>query len=90
MKLKDSVIVTEIADEKMLVEVNADSEEAFHGLVKLNGTAAFIVDALAQDTTVEDITAKVLTEYEGADAMQIENDVRALIEKLRGIGLIVD
>ena len=64
MKLKESVIITEVAGEYMLVEVENESGTAFHGIIKLNETADFMAEAMREDITEEALADKVMDEYD--------------------------
>lgn len=84
MKLKSSFITHEVANEHITVATgNAD----FSGLVRSNSTAAFIIEALKNETTVEAIAGDICKEYD-ADIEVVTKDVENVIEKLRGIGAI--
>ena len=49
MKLKDTYITHESDGEQILL----DTSSSFAGLIRSNKTAAFIVECLKEDTTVE-------------------------------------
>ena len=85
MKLKPTFLThTTNGENYMIPTANA----AFKGMVKSNDTAAFIIECLKTDTTEDEITDKLLTEYSGADRETVRRDVSAVIEKLKGIGAI--
>ena len=86
MKLKSDFITQGIDDTQFLVPVGAES---FQGIVRSNKTAAFIVDCLREETTEEAIIAKLLEKYDVSEE-RAGADVRAIVEKLRGIGAIVE
>ena len=54
MKLKD-VIISEANGEFVAVSVGG----SFNGMLKLNSTAAFIAEAMQEETTVEAIADKI-------------------------------
>lgn len=88
MKLKDSVIITEVAGEYMLVEVENEAGNAFHGIIKLNETANFMAEAMREDITEEALADKVMGEYEVTDRERVLNDIRNLAAKLREVNLL--
>lgn len=47
MKIKDGFIISEIADESLLVPTDG----AFGGVVRINDTAKFIIECLQEETT---------------------------------------
>ncbi len=84
MKLNPNFITQTIDDVQFLIPIGG---EAFSGIVRSNETAAFIVDALGEDVTEEEIVEKLLREYEG-DRGEIAEDVHAILEKLRSINAL--
>lgn len=83
MRLKNNFIVTEQDGVQILVDCGTD----FHGIIKNNKTAAFVVSCLKEDTTVEEIVAKMLEKYD-VDAKTAESDVLRMVETLRKVGAI--
>lgn len=76
MKLKTGVIVTKMDDQYVAVTAG-EAGKAFNGMIKMNGTAAFIVEKLQNETTVDDLTAALCAEYEVG-----EEEARANVEKI--------
>ena len=58
-------------------------------MVKLNATGEFIFKMLSTDTTVEDITAAVMKEYE-VDEATAAAAVEGFISNLRSNNLIIE
>ena len=86
MKLKSSFITQTIDDTQFLVPLG---NEKFHGIVRNNKTAAFIVDCLKEDTDEETIVDKMCVKYDAPRAT-IAADVADIIRTLRGIGALED
>lgn len=86
MKLKDGFI-TYVTDGEQIMVAAGSSAEIFHGLVRSNETAAFIVDQLKQETTVDKIVDSIVSNYDAPRAV-IARDTQNIIEKLRSIGAI--
>jgi len=86
MRLKCDFEVMELNEEKIAVPVG-DNASIFQGVVKLNETAAFILNLLKQETSEEAIVEALLSEYD-ADRETIENDVKEYISKFADMGLI--
>ncbi|MEY8517420.1 PqqD family protein [Lachnospiraceae bacterium 29-84] len=84
MKLKQEFITHESNGEQVMVSTDTSH---FSGLVRSNGTAAFIVNCLKSETTVEQIVDRMAAEYD-APRDVIASDVTKIIEKLKGIGAI--
>ncbi len=81
MKLKTSFITQEIDGTQFLVPL---SGEEFHGMVRSNRTAAFIVDCLKEETTPEQIVNAMCRQY-NAPREVITADVEEILNKLRSI-----
>ena len=84
MKLREDFITQDIDDTQFLVPVGAES---FNGIVRSNETAAFIVNCLKEETTVEKIVDAMCERYD-APRDVIASDVSRVIETLRGIGAL--
>ena len=81
MKLKDGFVTHDMGGEQIMVSTGST---AFSGLVRSNGTAAFIVDCLKEETTREEIIAKMLDKYDASEEV-ISADVDKILAKLRSI-----
>ena len=84
MKLKNGVVVREVAGKTVAVSVGGG---AFRGMITLNGTAAFLWEALKEDTTEVALKDALKEEYEVDDAVALA-DMKAFISKLREAGLL--
>ena len=87
MKLKDGFVSHELDGENIVINVKKDQ---FSGIIRTNETAAFIFDCLKQDTTIEEITNKLVNEYENAKYDEVYKDVEEVINKLREINALDD
>ena len=86
MKLKEGFITHQIDDTQVMIAAG-EAAKHFHGFIRSNETAAFIVDRLKNETTEEEIVNKLLNEYEVPRERAAE-DVHEIIEKLRRIGAL--
>ena len=84
MKLKDGFITYETGGQQMMV---AAGNVGFHGMVRGNRTAAFIIDCLKEEITQDQIVEKMLEAFD-APRDVIAADVAAVLEKLKGIGAL--
>ncbi len=78
MKLKTGFITHNVGKEQMLV-ASGPATRLFHGLVRSNETAAFIVNCLKKETSEEEIVEAMLQEYE-AQRETIQADVHRIVE----------
>ena len=83
MKIKDGFIISEIADEALLVPTNG----AFSGVVRINDTAKFIIECLQEETTKENVIDKLSKEYD-AKRDELENAFDSTLEVLKKIGAL--
>ena len=86
MKINSQFISYDTGTESMLVPTGAAK---FSGLVKGNETFGAIVALLENETTEDEVIAKMCAEYD-APREKIAKDVHTAIEKLRSIGAIDD
>ena len=86
MKLSEGFVTQNYRDEQLMVAMGP-AGKTFHGLVRSNATAAFIIDHLKKDTT-PDAIAEALTEEYDVDIQTALRDTEAVIGKLRSIGAI--
>jgi len=86
MKLKKGFVTHMVGNEQMMVAAGP-ATKIFHGLVRSNETAAFIVDCLKQETTEAAIVDAMLERYE-VSRETLESDVHGIIEKLNSIGAL--
>lgn len=83
MKLKESFITHDTNGEQVMIDVAG----GFNGLVRSNGTAAFIVELLKTEQTEDSIVEKMLETYDAPETV-IQKDVKDIIAKLKQIGAI--
>ena len=86
MKLKKNFVTQDLDDSQFLIPLVA---EAFHGILRSNPTAAFIIECLKKETTFEGIVDAVYDEFD-ADRETIEKDVKTVLDTLRSIDAIED
>lgn len=83
MKLKDTFITHMSNGEQILV----DASGKFSGIIRNNESAAFIVECLKKETTVENIADQMYEEYDASKEVLLKavNDV---VLQLRKAGAI--
>ena len=86
MKLKPGFVTHNVGKEQMMVAAGP-AAKSFHGLVRSNETAAFIINCLKKETSEEAIVEAMLAEYE-TPRETVEQDVHRIVEKLREIGAL--
>lgn len=88
MKLKSGVIITEAAGGYVAVDASAAAGR-FNGMIKMNGTAAFIVKLLSGGADEQTLVNKVLEKYDATEEAAKES-VDNVLSSLRRAGLIED
>ena len=83
MKLKDTFVSHITNGEQILVDVSS----SFSGLIRSNETAAFIVDQLKSETTLDSIVDAMFEKYDAPKEV-LRRDAQAVIDKLRSVGAI--
>lgn len=86
MKLKDGFCTQNVGEAQVMVAVS-ENVKHFTGMVRSNETAAFVVECLKNETTVDEILEKLSKEYDG-NIEEMRNDIIATIEKLKSIDAI--
>lgn len=86
MKLKQGFFTSEYQGKQLLLASGAAAAD-FHGIVRSNETAAFIVDCLKQETTQAQIVAALLETYD-VTPETAARDVERIVETLNGIGAL--
>ena len=87
MKLRDGFITYHTGGEQIMVAAGG-AAGVFHGMVRSNATAAFMIDALKTQITREELIAKVLDAFEDAPRDRVAGDVDRVLDNLRKIGAL--
>lgn len=88
MKLKNGVVLTAYGNEHIAVAAG-EATKSFNGMIKMNGTAAFICEILKSDTTADDIVDALCEKYE-VDRKTALKSVQNTLETLKKVGLLED
>lgn len=87
MKLKDEFITHSGVDGTILL-ATGDEAKSFHGIVKLNDTAAKIVEALKKETSKEEIIESFAKEYPDVSKEILTKDIENVLSQLESIHAI--
>lgn len=83
LKIKPGYIVKKVMNSYMLVSTEGESTT----MQTMNETGAFLWSLLEGDTTVEEMTEKMVAEYE-IDRNTAKGDIEAFIKKLQASDLL--
>ena len=86
MKAKYTFEIMDLDDGLVAVPVG-DGADQFHGVLKVNETAAAILKLIEQETTEEEIVDALLKEYNG-NREEVAECVREYLETLNAEGVI--
>jgi len=87
MKLKFEVEILEMDDELVAVPVG-DGAEEFHGVLRLNDSARFILEQLREDVTEAELVDSILRQYDN-DREEVLSFVRDYLSQLQANDLLV-
>jgi len=88
MKLIESFMLTDVADDVVAVPVGAAADK-LQGVIRLNGTAADIWRGLADGKTEEAIASELVSRYDGVSLEHALESIKRVIEKLSTEGIII-
>ncbi len=86
MKIKDGFVIRKVMDNNVVIALGEASRD-FHGMLKLNDTAAEIWEYIAEGKDVDGIVACMLEKYEVEEA-KLREDVEKIIKSLTEQGFI--
>ncbi len=86
MKIKEGYVIRQVMGNYVVIATGEESRN-FHGMVKLNDTAANIWNYIAEGKSEDEIVAAMLKEYE-VDGAKLRDDVKKTIEILVAQGLV--
>lgn len=88
MKLKYNFIINQVGDDFIAVPNSTEIIE-FNGILRLNETAAFIVEVLNNDVTADDLIRTVAERF-SCDNKDAEPNVAIVLNGLYNAGLILE
>lgn len=86
MKIKDGFMLREVASQTMVVAIG-EASKAFNGIIRLNPTGKFLWEKLQSDTTIEELTSAMTSEYD-IDEATANEDIIEFINILKGADLL--
>lgn len=86
MKIKSDFVCHSMGDEHVVVAVGARTQE-FRGMIRLNGTGAFLWPYMQQDFTLDQLTQALVSEYDVAEA-EARKTAAAFLKTLMDAGVL--
>lgn len=86
MKLKSGMVQSKVGNEYVAVATGKAAEN-FNGIVRNNATAAFLVERMLKETTVDELVSALLDTYEVEEEVA-RRDVLNVVDSFRKAGLL--
>ena len=86
MKLKKGVIISPM-DGEFVAVASAEAGRAFSGMIRMNKTAAFIVERLQEETSVDALVEAMLDVYD-VDEARARASIEGIVAELAKAGLL--
>ena len=86
MKIKDGFVIREVMGNFVVIATGEVSRD-FHGMVKLNDTAAEIWGYVAEGKELDAIVAEMLSKYD-VDEAKLRADIESTLETFKKQGFI--
>ena len=86
MKIKDGYVIRKVMGNFVVIATGEASQE-FHGMVKLNETAAEIWGYVSEGKDADAIVSEMLSKYE-VDEAKLRSDVESTLETFKKQGFI--
>ncbi len=86
MKIKEGFVLRRVLDEAIVV-ASGEASKNFHGMIKLNETAAVIWELIDEGNSEEEIAKKLSEKYE-ISLEQATADTKAMIAVMAEKGII--
>ena len=89
MKLKEGILMQEIDGQYMVVD-GGENGERFQGLIKMNGTAAFVTKQLmTKNVSLDDIVKAMVEKYDVTEN-KAKASAERVIDQLRTVHMLVE
>jgi len=86
MKIKNGFILRKVGRQYVVVATGQASKD-FHGMIRLNASAAYVFGLLKEETTEETLVKALLTEYD-VDEATAKADVANFLSRLEEAGAL--
>lgn len=87
MRLKSDYLVYDASTEERIAVATGDEAKNFNGLLRANETAGAILDYLKNETTEDEIVARILEDYDTTEE-NARKGLAAVLSTLRSVGAI--
>ena len=88
MRLKYDLEMMEVVDDRIAIPVS-QSQDSFHGILRINEVTSDILDLLKEDTTEEAVIESLLQVYD-ASREEVAESVHRVVAQLQEAGLLTE
>lgn len=88
MRIKQGFVMRDVAGQAVVI-ATGDASKDFHGMVKLNQTAADVWRGVEEGLDAQAIAQRLVADYD-VDAERALADVEALVARMREQGFVED
>ena len=89
MKINENFLLREVAGNRVVMPVG-DAAERFNGMIKLNGSGAYLFEKIQTGIESEDaLVAAMLSDYD-IDEETAKRDIGNFVATLRKMGIVED
>ncbi len=86
MKINENFLLREVAGNKVVMPVG-EAADAFSGMIKLNGTGAYLFEKIQGGITEEELISAMLADYE-VDEATARQDIARFVDTLRKMNIL--
>ena len=86
MKIKEGYVIRQVMGNYVVIATGEESKN-FHGMVKLNETAATIWNYIAEGKTEDEIAVCLMNEYD-VEEERVRKDIKNTVQTLAAQGLV--
>ena len=86
MKIKTDYILRKVGRQYVVAATGQSSRE-FHGMIRLNESAAWVFDLLKNEVTEQELVEALMAEYK-VDEAEAREDISAFISTLKEAGAL--
>lgn len=86
MKAKKDYILRKVGKQYVLVATGRSSRE-FHGMIRLDESAAYVFELLKKETTPEELVSALMSRYPVEEA-EARNDIESFVAVLKEAGAL--
>lgn len=86
MKINENFLLRDVAGNKVVMPIG-EAADRIHGMIKLNGTGAFLFEHLLEETDEDALLAAMIKAYDVSEETALA-DIRRFVATLRQVGIL--